>query len=146
MLLGQSASNQKARQLFRNFFFSEDSRSKRAQKCLTQDTTPEIKIFLFPIPQPRQNRPFSGVYNTIFVRWPRLMTLCIDRGHHGGGLERVRMFISAAGAEVSSTAAVGLKFANLAQTPTKFRLVLTATGANLLKCWRSAVARTISYC
>ena len=43
------------------------------------------------------------------------------------------MLIRAAGAEVSSTKAVGLEFANLAQTPLKLDAVLTATGLNLLK-------------
>ena len=43
------------------------------------------------------------------------------------------MLIPAAGAEVLSTKAIGLEFANLAQTPLNLDAVLTATGLDLLK-------------
>ena len=70
----------------------------------------------------------------------------IDRGHHGAGVRRVRMLISAAGEKLSSAAAVGQISENLAQTHKTSTAVLTATDPDLLNYGSSAVARTPSYC
>ena len=52
---------------------------------------------------------FRAFHNTVFFGCPRLMTRCAESTHHAmrGGMRRVRMLVSATGAEVSSTTAVG---------------------------------------
>ena len=56
----------------------------------------------------------------------------VDRGHHGAGVRRVRMLISAAGEKLSRVAALGQKSASLAQAQKTSTDVLTATGPDLL--------------
>ena len=70
----------------------------------------------------------------------------IDRGHHGAGVRRVRMLLSAAGQKLSSAAVLGQISVNLAQTHKTSTAVLTVTDPDLLNDGSSAVARTPSYC
>ena len=70
----------------------------------------------------------------------------MSRGHHGEGCDVCAMLLSAAGAELSSTAAVGLHSANLGLRQRTSTAVLAATDPNLLIYGSTAVGKGTSYC
>lgn len=69
-----------------------------------------------------------------------------NRRLQGEGVRRVRMLVSAAGAESSRAAVVASELPNLGRLQQTSAAVVTTTCIDLLECRLTAVAPTTSYC
>lgn len=91
----------------------------------------EIKTFFAPIQKSRQNRPCCGRSNELWVVRSRTFSPGIERGYHREGVGRYRTFVSAAGAELSSTTAAGQTLRTSGPPQTYSTAVLATTDTEL---------------